>query len=394
MAVRQSTFTSGVQHCCDLTNRHAAQRTPSTTATAPKTGRAFSQPRMVQYEVRRTVPKIDWNNLGFQYIQTACHVQSVWKDGEWSALQRVDEPYVRMHIANTALHYGQSCFEGLKAFRGRDGRVRIFRADENAKRMSSSAARLVIPNVPEQLFLEAVHTAVRENEQFVPPYGTGGSLYIRPILFGSGAKIGLQSSDEFTLLVMVVPVGDYYKGGLSPVTAIVMEDYDRAAPKGVGHVKVAGNYAADLLPNMMGKSAGYPINLYLDAQNRRTIEEFGTSNFFALKGNTYVTPNSRSVLPSITNKTLIQLARDDGMMVEEREVDIDELETFDEVGACGTAVVITAVTRVVRGSKLYEIGDEPDRVGERLHSLYRKVRAIQYGEAEDRHGWAQELLLL
>ncbi|KAI0567704.1 branched chain amino acid aminotransferase [Gracilaria domingensis] len=298
-----------------------------------------------------------------------------------------------MHIASTALHYGQSCFEGLKAFRGQDDVVRIFRPDENAKRMEASAERLVIPPVPKELFLQTVHMAVRENIDYVPPYGSGGSLYIRPLLYGSGAKIGLQSSDEFTFLVMVVPVGDYYKGGLSPVTALVMQNYDRAAPNGVGHVKVAGNYAADLMPNLMGKSAGYPINLYLDAQNRRTIEEFGTSNFFGLKGNTYVTPNSASVLPSITNKTLMQLAQDGGMVVEQREIDIDELEEFDEVGACGTAVVITAVTRVVHGSRMYEIGADPDRVGERLERLYNKVRAIQYGEQLDLHGWAQPLLM-
>lgn len=352
---------------------------------------AHKAPVMVQSEVRQSTPDLDWQNLGFQYIETACYVKSVWKDGKWSALSRVDEPYIRMHVAATCLHYGQSCFEGLKAFRGRDGRVRIFRPDENARRMQSSAARLVIPEVPEQLFLEAVHAAVRENEQFVPPYGTGGSLYVRPLLFGSGAKIGLQSSDEFTFLVLVVPVGDYYKGGLSPVTAIVMEEYDRAAPKGVGHVKVAGNYAADLLPNILGKKAGYPINLYLDAENRRTVEEFGTSNFIGLIGNKYVTPNSASVLPSITNKTLMQLAEDEGMVVEKRPIDIDEVAHFEEVAACGTAVVITAVTRVVRGSKVHEIGSNPDAVGPRLLKLYNKVRAIQYGEEDDPHGWGHIL---
>lgn len=346
---------------------------------------------MVQSEVRQTTPDIDWQNLGFQYIQTECFVKSVWKNGSWSPLERVEEPYVKMHIAATSLHYGQACFEGLKAFRGRDGLVRVFRPDENARRMTSSADRLVIPQVPDHLFLDAVHTAVRENENYIPPYGTGGSLYIRPLLFGSGAKIGLQSSDEFTFLVLVVPVGDYYKGGLSPVTAIVMEQYDRAAPKGVGHVKVGGNYAADLLPNITGKKAGYPINLYLDAQNRRTIEEFGTSNFFGLVGNKYVTPDSESVLPSITNKTLMQMAEDEGMIVERRPIDIDEVSQFEEVGACGTAVVITAVTRIVRGSKVMDVGSNPDMVGPRLMKLYKKVRAIQYGEADDPHGWGQPL---
>lgn len=357
----------------------------------PVSTHRVSTPKMVQYEVRPSKVELDWENLGFQYIQTKSHVRSVYKDGRWSELESVSEPYIRLHIAATSMHYGQACFEGLKAFRGKDGRVRLFRPDENAKRMASSADRLVIPQVPSELFLDAVHKAVRENEEFVPPYGTGGSLYIRPLLIGSGAKIGLQTSDEFTFIVLVVPVGDYYKGGLSPVTAIVMNDFDRAAPNGVGHVKVAGNYAADLMPNLMGKKAGYPINLYLDAENRRTVEEFGTSNFIGLRGNKYVTPDSKSVLPSITNKTLMQLAADEGMEVERRPVDIDEVSQFEEVGACGTAVVLTAVTRVLHGSKLVEIGSEPDIVGPRLMRLYNKVRAIQYGETEDPYGWGQLL---
>lgn len=347
--------------------------------------------KMVQSPVIASAANIDWENLGFSYLQTACNMRSIWKDGAWSPLVRVEEPYVKLHIGATAIHYGQSCFEGLKAFYGRDGHIRIFRPDQNAARLRSSAKRLVIPEVPESLFLEAVHAAVRENRQFVPPYGTGGSLYIRPVLFGSGAKIGLQTSDEFTFLVMVVPVGDYYKGGLSPVTAVVMEQFDRAAPKGIGHVKVAANYAADLLPNIMGKDAGYPINLYLDAQNGRTIEEFGTSNFIALRGNKYITPDSPSVLPSITNKTLMELAEDEGMVVERRQIDIDEVDQFEEVGACGTAVVVTAVNRIVRGDKVYNIGKNPHVVGPRLMHFYKKVRAIQYGEEDDVHGWGQVL---
>lgn len=342
-------------------------------------------------DTRAQAPNIDWANLGFQYMDTRNHMQCVWKDGSWSSLQHVSEPYIRMHIGATALHYGQSCFEGLKAFRGCDDVIRIFRPDQNARRMRTSAERLLMPPVPEELFLEAVHAAVDANQRFVPPYGTGGSLYIRPLLFGSGARIGLQPADEFTFLVLVVPVGDYYKGGLSPVTAIVMEDFDRAAPRGVGNVKVAGNYAADLMPNTLGKKAGYPINLYLDARNRRSVEEFGTSNFIGLIGNRYLTPDSESVLPSITNKTLMQLAEDDGMTVERGTIDIDDVAEMDEVAACGTAVVITAVTRLLYQKQLIEIGKNPDAVGPRLLSLYEKVRALQYGEIEDKYGWGHVL---
>jgi branched-chain amino acid aminotransferase len=346
---------------------------------------------MVQSEVRRDAVALDWENLGFQYLQTRCYVSATYKDGRWSELSVVEEPYVRLHVGATALHYGQACFEGLKAFRCRDGVTRVFRAEDNATRMVASAERLVIPNVPRSLFLDAVHKAVRENAEYIPPYGTGGAMYVRPLLFGSGAKIGLQTSDEYTFLVLVVPVGDYYKGGLSPVTAIIMEDYDRAAPRGVGNVKVAANYAADLLPNIKSKKAGYPINLYLDAQNKRTVEEFGTSNFIGLKGNAYITPNSPSVLPSITNKTLMRLAADRGMDVQIREIDISEVGELEEAGACGTAVVITAVTQILYGSELIQIGPDPKVVGPRLKSLYEEVRGIQFGELPDKYGWCQEV---
>lgn len=354
----------------------------------PRPATASTTTRMVQSEVRADATvDLDWPNLGFSYVPTRCYMSATWKDGAWGPLEPVFDPYVRLHIGATVLHYGQSCFEGLKAFRRRDGSIALFRPDENARRMRSSAARLLIPEVPAKMFIDACVGAVRENAAYVPPYGTGGSLYVRPLLFGAGPKIGLGSSDEFTFLVLVTPVSDYYRGGLAPVTALLMQEFDRAAPRGVGNVKVSGNYAADLLPATRGKQAGYPINLYLDARNRRTIEEFGTSNFLGLKGNTYVTPKSESILPSITNKTLMDIAKDLGMKVEQREVDIDELEEFDEVGACGTAVVITAVTRVVVGSKVVEIGNNPDEVGEKLQKLYQTVRAIQFGEVEDTHGW-------
>lgn len=339
---------------------------------------------------------LDWATLGFQFRPTNCYIRHTYRDGAWSSTpELVTEPYIKLHIGATALHYGASCFEGLKAFRTADGRVSLFRPDENAKRMASSAARLLIPEVPADLFLSAVKTAVRENVEFVPPYGTGGSLYVRPLLFGSGPKIGLSPADEFTFLVLVTPVGDYYAGGPAPVTAVVTTDYDRAAPKGVGHVKVAGNYAADLLPNTLAKRAGYPINLYVDAADQRSVEEFGTSNFVGLRGNSYVTPNSPSVLPSVTNKTLATLAADAGMVVERRPVDISEAGTFDEVAACGTAVVITAVTRIVYKGTVIIVGEavgaDPDVVGPRFSALYKQVRGIQYGELPDVHGWCYDV---
>jgi branched-chain amino acid aminotransferase len=299
-----------------------------------------------------------------------------------------------LHIAATALHYGQACFEGLKAFCHEDGEVYCFRPEENAARMQASSRRIVMEELPTDLFVSAVKQVVRDNVEYVPPYGSNGALYIRPVLFGSGPRIGVQPADEYTCLIMVIPVGEYYKGGLSkPVDALVVTDYDRAAPRGVGGVKVAGNYAADLLPNMKSKKRGFPIGLYLDARTQSTIEEFSTSNFVGINNaqRLYVTPKSGSVLPSITNKSLMQLARDMGYTVEEREIPVQELETFDEVLAVGTAVVVTPIGSVTLmdestgTEKVYEFGNH--ELGETTKKLYQRVRAIQNGEEEDIHGW-------
>ena len=306
----------------------------------------------------------------------------------------LQDPYIPLHIGATALHYGQSCFEGLKAFCHEDGDVYVFRPDENAKRMQNSCKRTMMAELPTEDFLDAINTVVKDNIEYVPPYGSGGALYIRPLLFGSGPRIGLQPAEEYTFLIMVIPVGDYYKGGLSsPVDALIIEDFDRAAPRGVGNVKVAGNYAADLLPNMLSKKKGYPIGLYLDAQTQSTVEEFSTSNFVGIDNdnNKYVTPKSPSVLPSITNKSLMTIAKDEGLTVEQRDIPVEELSTFDEVLAVGTAVVVTPVGSVTRfddeGKETkYEFG-ESDELGATTVRLYNKVRAIQNGEEEDKHGW-------
>lgn len=251
-----------------------------------------------------------------------------------------------------------------------------------------------MPVVPHDLFLKAVNEVVRDNIEYVPPYGSGGALYLRPLMFGSGARIGLQPADEYTLIIMVMPVADYYKGGLEPVDGIIITDFDRAAPRGVGNVKVAGNYAADLLPNMRSKKKGFPIGLYLDAATQSTIEEFSTSNFVGIdsKNKKYVTPKSPSVLPSITNKSLMTLAAEEGLKVEAREIPIEEMETFDEVIACGTAVVVTPVGSVTlfgddeKEAKKYSFG-KSDEVGPMTRLLYDRVRAIQFGEEEDKHSW-------
>jgi len=334
-----------------------------------------------------TAPGLDWSNLGFTYRETRSHLRVTYKDGAWQAPELVKGTTFAIHIGATALHYGQACFEGLKAFCHQDGTVNVFRPDENARRMQSSAARTVMPALETEAFVDAVSQVVADNKDYVPPYGSNGSLYIRPLLFGSGHGMGIQPADEYTLLILVLPVGDYYHGGLiAPVAASLITDYDRAAPRGVGNVKVAGNYAADLLPNQQQKKAGYPISLYLDAATQTKIEEFSTSNFVAIKGNTYVTPKSASVLPSITNKTLMQIAKDQGMQVEQREILLQELADFDEVFAVGTAVVLTPVGSIRAQDRIYEFG-ETGVVGPVTQKLYDTVRAIQKGEVEDKYGW-------
>jgi len=335
-----------------------------------------------------------WKELGFEFRPTKSNLRITYKNGEWGEFEMCESDYVSIHMGATALHYGQACFEGLKAFTHEDGSVHVFRPIENAKRLQSSCERTMMPVVPHEIFLKAVNEVVRDNIEYVPPYGSGGALYLRPLMFGSGARIGLQPADEYTLIIMVIPVGDYYKGGLEPVDGLIITDFDRAAPRGVGNVKVAGNYAADMLPNMQSKKKGFPIGLYLDAATQSTIEEFSTSNFVGIdsKNKKFVTPKSSSVLPSITNKSLMTIAKEEGLTVEEREIAIDELESFDEVLACGTAVVVTPVSSVTLYGKdeddvkKYTFG-EPDKIGPYTKRLYDRVRAIQFGDAEDSHGW-------
>jgi branched-chain amino acid aminotransferase len=334
---------------------------------------------------------IDWNDLTFKYRDVRCHIRSVWRDGKWSAFEFVEEPWFKMHIAATCLHYGQEAFEGLKAFRCKDGKVRIFRPEANGERMFNTARRTCMAQVPVDMFVDAVKRIVKANEDFVPPYGTGGSMYIRPLLIGTGAQIGVAPADEYTFLVMVMPVGAYYKGGLQPVRALILDDWDRAAPQGMGDVKVGGNYAASLYAHESAKHAGYPVELYLDARTHGFVEEFATSNFIGIKPDgAYVTPDSRSVLPSVTNNTLQRIAADLGMKVEVRPIPFEEIETFAEVAACGTAVVVTPVCEIVRGDKTIRIGS-PDGCGPVLQKLYDTVQGIQYGLLPDTHGWCVEV---
>ncbi len=334
--------------------------------------------------------KIDWNKLGFEYYPTSCHIRTTYKNGKWGRPVLKKSSTITMSIAATCLHYGQACFEGMKAFTCKDGKVRIFRPEENMKRMNDTARYIHCPELPPEIFIESVRKVVAANVDYVPPYGTGGALYIRPLLIGTGPRIGVAPSDQYDFIVLTVPVGAYYKGNIKPVDAIILDEYDRAAPQGTGHIKLAGNYAAGLHANIVAKKKGFPIVLYLDSKSKQYVDEFGTSNFIAItKDGKYVTPDSKSILPSITNKSLMQIARDLGITVERRQVSFRELAGFAEIGACGTAVVITPIGRIVYGRKILEYDSE--KCGPTLKKLYDRLTGIQYGEIPDTHGWLMGL---
>lgn len=329
---------------------------------------------------------LDWKNIGFGYRKTDFNVRCYYKDGAWGELEVSDSEYLNLHMAATCLHYGQEAFEGLKAFTGKDGKVRIFRMEDNARRMQSSCDGILMPQLPVEKFTDAVKLAVKKNLNVVPPYGSGASLYIRPVLFGTGPEIGVKPAGEYMFIVFVMPVGPYFPEGFKPTDLVIMRKYDRAAPQGTGKYKVGGNYAASLVAGKKAKAGHYSAVLYLDSREKKYIDECGPANFFAIKDNTYITPQSDSILPSITNMSLMQLAEDLGLKVDRRRVPVEELETFEEVGACGTAAVISPIKRIHDDDldKEYLYGTEP---GPWSTKLYEKLRAIQCGDEPDVHGW-------
>jgi branched-chain amino acid aminotransferase len=331
---------------------------------------------------------IDWKNLGFGYIKTDWNIRSTHRNGAWSPLTATQDENLTLHMASTCLHYGQEAFEGLKAFRGADGKTRIFRLEENAKRMIRTAEYTMMAPPTVELFRDACIEAVRRNERFIPPYGTGASLYIRPLLIGTGAQVGVKPAAEYMFVVFVTPVGPYYKEGFRPISIMVDRHHDRSAPLGTGFVKVGGNYAASLTSADIAHKAGYPGVLYLDAREKKYIDESGAANFFAIRDGAYITPKSPSILPSITNMSLRDLAADFGLRVEQREVEFAELPTFEEAGSCGTAAVISPIGNIYDPdeNRTYIFGDgtTPGPVSTRL---YETLRAIQLGEAPDPRGW-------
>lgn len=330
---------------------------------------------------------VDWSNLGFSYIKTPWRFLATWKDGSWNEGELTEDNYLHIHEGSTALHYGQQCFEGLKAYRRKDGGINLFRPDENSKRMNRSAYRLRMPEVPEDFFLDAVKQVVKANQEYVPPYGSGATLYIRPLLIGVGENIGVSPAPEYIFTVFCMPVGPYFKGGLTP-TNFIVSDYDRAAPNGTGAAKVGGNYAASLLPGYEAHQRKFSDCIYLDPETHTKIEEVGSANFFGITAdNEFVTPKSPSILPSITKYSLLHLAQHSlGLTPVEGDVYLNELDRFVEAGACGTAAVISPIGGIQNGEDFHVFYSETE-VGPQTKALYDQLTGIQFGDIAAPTGW-------
>jgi branched-chain amino acid aminotransferase len=330
----------------------------------------------------------DWKNLPFGYFRTDYNVRCFYKNNKWGELEVSASEYIDIHIAATGLHYGQEAFEGLKAYMGKDGKIRLFRWEENAKRFIYSAEGIKMAEFPVEKFREAIFRVVQLNKKFIPPYGSGATLYIRPLLYGSGPEVGVKPASEYTFIVFVSPVGPYFKGGIKPVDMLICRDVDRAAPKGTGVFKVGGNYAASLRAGVAAKEQGYASSIFLDAKEKKYIDECGPANFFGIKNNTYITPKSESILNSITNMSLIEVAGTLGIKAERRQVPVEELSEFSEAGACGTAAVISPIARIVDpdNNMIYSYCKD-GKPGPVTMKLYNKLVSIQYGDEPDEFGW-------
>ncbi len=338
---------------------------------------------------KQTPETIDWSTLGFNYIDTGMSFRAKFRNGKWEPGKLSKDNTVRMSEASPVLHYGQACFEGLKAYRTKEGDIQLFRPDQNAKRMKKSAEQLLMEAYPEDQFIAAIHQVVKANADWVPPYGTGASLYIRPFLYGEGDIIGVQPAKKYTFSVFVTPVGPYFKDGLLP-QAFLVSEYDRAAPRGTGAVKVGGNYASSYLAGKEAKDQGFADAIFLDPATHTKIEEIGSSNFFGItKDKVFVTPASPSILPSITKYSLMWIAEKRlGLKTVEKEVYLDEIDQFVEAGAMGTAAVITPISSITYQGKTHLFSAEKE-TGPITQSLYEELVGIQFGDIEAPEGWIQ-----
>lgn len=335
---------------------------------------------------------LDWGNIGFNYRITDYRYISNYKDGKWDDGELSTDSNVTINESAGILQYCQEVFEGLKAYRTKEGHIVTFRPDLNAKRMYDSAKRLEMPPLPEDRFIEAVDKVVLANEAWVPPFGSGATLYIRPYMFASSPVIGVKPAADYQFRMFTTPVGPYFKGGAKPIT-ITVSDFDRAAPRGTGHIKAGLNYAMSIHPLMEAHRNGFDENMYLDAATRTYVEETGGANFiFITKDKKVVTPKSNSILPSITRRSLLYVAEHYlGLKTEERPVAFDEVKDFAEVGLCGTAAVISPVGRICRGETVINIPSGMEGMGEITKKLYDTLTGIQMGELEAPEGWIRKI---
>lgn len=335
---------------------------------------------------------IDWGSLGFGYIETDYRYLSSFKDGKWDEGALITDPNVTLNECACVFQYAQTVFEGLKAYTTEDGRTVTFRPDLNAERINQSAARLKMPVLPEGRFIEAVKMVVKANEDFVPPFGSGASLYVRPYIMGTNAVIGVKPADEYQFRILVTPVGPYFKGGAKPLT-IRVSDYDRAAPNGTGHIKAGLNYAMSLYAIVDAHEQGFAENMYLDSATRTKVEETGGANFiFVTRDGKVVTPKSNTILPSITRRSLIYVAKEYlGLEAEEREITLEEVKDMAECGLCGTAAVISPVGKINDHGKEICFPSGMDEMGPITKKLYDTLTGIQMGKIKAPEGWIVEI---
>ena len=340
--------------------------------------------------------EIDWSKLGFHYTEPDYIVRAAYHDGVWEEPYATQDKFLHLHVSATCLQYGQEAFEGLKAFRGVDGKIRIFRWRENAKRLAKSAEGLFMAPVPEEMFGRAIRLALEKNIDFVPPYGTGATLYFRPLLIGTTPRLGVGPGRDFEFIVIPSPIGPYYPGKFHCTTFVVNRYVDRAAAFGTGQFKVGGNYASSFRATEIAHAAGMDC-IFLDARQHKYIDECSAANFIGIKKRKeesgewkveYLTPKSSAILPSITNDSLMTLAKERGLKVTRRRIRLEELAEMSEAAACGTACVISPIDKVIDPERnaVYSFGSEPGPV---LTDLYRALKDIQYGRANDTHGWCE-----
>ena len=330
----------------------------------------------------------DWKSLDFDFYKTDCNIRYTYTAAGcgWSGMAVSADDTIPVHVASSCLNYGTALFEGLKAFRGIDGRVRIFRLEDTVARLQSSARRLCLPVPMAEMIREGCIEVVRRNLRHLPPYGNDAALYIRPLEIGTTPGLGVKASRDALFFVFCSPVGPYFKGGIRPIRVAIDREQDRAAPRDTGDVKIAANYAMSILSGEHAHDEGHASVIYLDAVEHKYIEECSAANFIAIRDGKYITPKSHTILPSITNRSLRTLAAEMGLEVEERPVSVDELETFEECGACGTGAVIAPIGTIydMQTGRTIEYGKD---IGPVSLELYKRLKDIQYGRTEDRHGW-------